>query len=99
MWPWSSKTSLNDIEEHLIRFETRLKAVEVEWDDTYEKIRRTLARINHRYGKVEAAEAAHKESAQQDLLPVPTNGQAGRLLTERQKELQQQILRRRAGGN
>jgi hypothetical protein len=99
MWPWDSKTSLKSIEEHLIRLETRMKSVEVEWEDAYEKIRRTLARINHRYGKVEAAEAAHKESVQQDL-PLPgANGQAGRLLTERQKELQQQILRRRAGGN
>jgi hypothetical protein len=99
MWPWTSKTSLKDLEERLIRFETRVKAVEIEWEDTYEKIRRTLARINQRYGKVEAAEAAHKESAQQDLLPVTTNGQAGRLLTERQKQIQQEILKRRAGGN
>jgi DNA anti-recombination protein RmuC len=88
--------AVSDLDERLSKLERAQKAVEMEWDQAWEKLKRMMGRISKR------SELAERES---DSTPAPTmrddaNGTqapTGRL-SDRQREIQQHILRRRAGG-
>lgn len=92
---WKSREKL--VLELVARVEKLERAwhdVEVEWDNVYDKIVRMNARLRERQRAIEKAEADGGEQA----APVATGSPPGRLLTPRQMELQQHILKRRAGG-
>ena len=93
----SPQRRLNKFQESLDELERRVKAVEMEWDLAYDKLHVMLGRISKRAEKLhnEAEDNGKLAPLPADQTRVPTIGSA---LTPRQKELQQQILRRRAGG-
>lgn len=69
-------------------------SLEAEWSNTYDKLRAMMQRIAKR---AEVAEKAVSAGAPDAAAPSP-QGVGGRLLTARQLQIQQQILRRRANG-
>jgi hypothetical protein len=80
--------------------ETRLRAIELDWEEVYEKIRRTLQRITKRAEYIEKHETPAESPP--ELTPPGMNGSSvspatGRL-SDRQRAIQQQILKRRGGG-
>ncbi len=94
--------SKNKDSERISRLDDKLETLkrdfqnlELEWTNFYDKARRMLARVAKRAEIVEKADAEEAPTAP-TLLPIggPNTGR----LSDRQKEIQQQILRRRAGG-
>ncbi len=100
MWGFASSRKVSQLEEDLDRLDRRFKALETDWLDVYDKLRRTMARIVKSRAILEAKEegtdgaGAVPPTGTSTLAPTTT----GRLLTPRQLEIQQQVLRRRAGG-
>ncbi len=98
MWGFASSRKVSQLEEDLDRLDRRFKALETDWLDVYDKLRRTMARIVKSRAILEAKEAG-TDGAGADapdgsaLAPTTT----GRLLTPRQLQIQQQVLRRRSG--
>jgi hypothetical protein len=99
VWPFRAKATNSDLLERLSDLERRFKQLEGEWDDHYDKQRRMLGRIVKSHAKLEEKDAAAVDSEIPSGLDgaVPEGNGHG-FLTPRQKQLQQQILRRRAGG-
>ena len=97
MWWFREKPSVKALDERLEHLERAFKALELEWDDTYDKLRRAMGRVVKSRAILEAAEKNSEAEA-----PAAANGNdqmsRGRLLNPRQMELQQKILRRRGGG-
>ncbi|SRR6266849_1429963 len=96
MWWFSNSRSAKALDERLTSLERAFKALELEWDDTYDKLRRAMGRVVKSRAILEASE---KNS--EVVSPTGANGDAlssrGRLLTPRQMEIQQKILQRRGG--
>jgi len=97
---WRHTKALRELTERVESLERQFKAIEAEWDDTYDKIRATMQRIVKR---AEVAEklAAKNDAAQAELIPSDPaveaealNGASG--LTPHQRAIQQDILRKRA---
>ena len=85
---------VRDLEERCDTAERALKQLRAEWDDTYDKIRIAMARIVKRAAVVEAAEEPGKRELTPTAEPTSFNG---RMLDDRQRAIQSDILRRRAG--
>jgi hypothetical protein len=102
MWPFPAKIQEKGAEKDPRTIESRMRALELDWEDTYERIRKVLQRISKR---AEFVEKHERESEPNEpggapatsSHPAPPGVFAGRL-NDRQREIQQQILRRRAGG-
>ncbi len=85
------------LEEGLKRLERDFKAMELEWDEVYDKLRKAMGRVVKNRAIMEGKEEGDNGAgATANPALAPTTG--GRMLTPRQLELQQQILKRRAGG-
>lgn len=83
---------VSELEQALNKLKTDFERLEFEWIQT----RHSLKKLAGRLAKSEALEQAREEPrAEAPPLEVP-NGQGG-LLNDRQRNIQQQILRRRAG--
>ncbi len=99
MW-WQKRETreISALDDKIERLRRDFQNLELEWTNFFDKARRLLQRITKRAEVVEKAEAAEAEKTDGSApLLVPSNPVAGRL-TDRQREIQQQILRRRAGG-
>ncbi len=84
------------LEEDTRKLRRDFEGLEMEWTNAYDKLRTMMQRIAKR---AEVAEKAEAEQIEQPLsAAVSTDNRGGRLLTSRQAEIQQQILKRRAGG-
>lgn len=98
LW-FSNSRSAKALDERLQTLERAFKALELEWDDTYDKLRRAMGRVVKSRAIMEAAE--NSDAAVARVSPAAANGNdqasRGRLLTSRQMELQQEILKRRSG--
>jgi hypothetical protein len=97
MWPFSAKSVPSDEKSDPRPLESRMRALELDWEDTYERIRRVLQRISKRAEVIEKAEKSREGSDANPLEePTPDAGSPimGRL-SERQRSIQQQILKRR----
>ena len=96
MWPFGEKPGVRALDERLTALERAFKALELEWDDTYDKLRRAMGRVVKSRAIIEAAE---KTSDAEEPAEANGNDQVsrGRLLNPRQMQLQQQILKRRGG--
>ncbi len=94
---WRSRDSerISALDEKLEKLKRDQANLELEWTNFYDKARRMLARVSKRAEVVEKADA-EEATATTPLLPIggPNTGR----LSDRQREIQQQILRRRAGG-
>lgn len=87
---------LDVLEDDLKRLQRDFQALELEWGNVYDKLRKAMGRIVKSRAIIEA-----REDAEEAVGPkaVPSNNPpGGGFLNPRQKEIQQQILRRRAGG-
>jgi hypothetical protein len=98
VWFWRSKPQLafNALEERLAKLERDQKNLEMEWSNAWDKLKRMMQRIAKR------AEVAERGAENDDSSTPAVNGgtespSTGRL-NDRQRQIQQQILRRRAGG-
>lgn len=96
MFTFGTKRRIEELEEGLKRVTRDLQALELEWGNVYDKLRKAMGRIVKSRAIIEAKEP--------DQEPVPVapqvvgRGHVGGLLTDRQRDIQQQILKRRAGG-
>jgi hypothetical protein len=89
------RKALSEVTERLETVERQLKATKLEWEDTYDRLRRLMGRVAKRALR---DEANVDSEAVEDTAPAPERPSTfGGGLTPRQRELQQQILRRRAG--
>jgi hypothetical protein len=85
---------LSAVEDEVARISRDLKAVVTEWEDMYDKLLKTYRRLARERAKLEQ----HDSQNEEESVAEPTNGTAtGSSLSPRQKLIQQQILRRRAG--
>ena len=106
MWPFPAQIDRKEPEKDPRTIESRMPALELDWEDTYERIRKVLQRISKRAEFVEKAEARAAEKANGESVDVegsPHSTNVGRtpvggMLSQRQKDIQAMILRRRAGG-
>lgn len=92
----TTKNRVRSLEQRLEDLEGHFKSLEVEWDSVYDKLRVAMARLRKR-AKIAELESAEANDGGGQAAQV-TTGSAGRLLTPRQMEIQQQVLKRRAGG-
>jgi len=94
VWRLYSDSRVSRLEERLAKLESELKQATLDFDELWQKCRKLLGRtVKERV----SIESAHQP---EEVVEVP-NGQGGTprgFLTERQKQFQQQILRRRGGG-
>jgi hypothetical protein len=102
MWFSDSSASrtrelVGEVVEHCEKLKRRVDALELDYEALYDKVRSALQRISKRAEVVEKAGhltegAANSLSGSEDQQP----GNGGPL-TPRQKQIQQQVLRRRMG--
>jgi predicted transcriptional regulator len=91
---FSAFRSNSELQERVEKLERELRVVQLDWDELYAKCKKLLGRV--------AKERATMEKLEPENAPAETElspGEPSRFggLTPRQRELQQQILRRRAG--
>jgi len=93
-----AREGLQDLEQRFGELEHDFKMLKLEWEESYEKIASMLRKLGRR------AEAIQKEadggrtplSPEEEALVVDGN-HTPQFLSPRQRALQQQVLRRRAG--
>lgn len=92
-----AENRFSELEERLDKVERAMKALQLDWDNTYDKVRQMMGRISKR------AEQLHDEAESNGkLYPAPETPPDGlpegvpRTLTARQAAIQAQILRRRS---
>lgn len=99
MWPFQAKSGAKASTSDERTLESRMRALELDWEDTYERIRRVLQRLSKRAEYIEKKEGREPNSSVDSREePTPNTGGPwmGRL-SDAQREIQQRILRRRAG--
>jgi uncharacterized coiled-coil protein SlyX len=86
MWPWTRSGPAEDNDARLTALASEVKALRLEWEDTYERLSRLLERLrkrDERAAKAEPAEepdrapaarAAHPKADLYRLLRERTNG-------------------------
>ncbi len=89
---------LGKLEEDLSGLDRRLKALELDWNDVYAKLRRIMSRISKTSAIIDAKERAEEEGIEAPSTSPDGSSPHGPFLSSRQRFIQQQILRRRAGG-
>lgn len=89
---WKLFISKRELLERLERLERRFLELIDEWDDAFDRIRRAENRIKERRAKLPEPEGAASNGE------ASAGAEVGGFLTPRQRTIQQQILRRRAGG-
>lgn len=92
---WSAPKRLKGLEEDLAETRSEVKALRLEWDETYEKLLKLYRKTAAERAKLEKQDSP--EGPEPDMEPQQGNGEGPSLLSPKQKLIQQQILRRRAG--
>lgn len=92
LW-FKSSRSIAALDEDLKSLRRDFQALELEWGNVYDKLRRAMGRIVKSRAIIEEKEQQEEGSA----APLPM-GMHGTSLTPHQMQLQRQIMRRRAGG-
>ncbi len=85
---------LERLEDAVDRLEHDFKALEMDWQTVYDKVRKAMGRMVKSSAIMEAREMGEEPESAANPGTTPN----GRLLTPRQMQIQQQILRRRTGG-
>lgn len=82
-------------QEGLEKLQRDLKALQLDWENTYDKLRTMMQRIAKR------AEAVQQSEEDSPLPEMGAPGNGGQImhgaLSPRQRQIQQDVLRRRAG--
>ena len=92
---FSRSESLSGLRDEVERLSTKVKALQTEWDDFYDKAAKILRRIGRDRAKLEESESTQQPNGEAQN-ESPEQAPFG-FLTPRQREAQQKILRRRAG--
>ena len=95
MWRLYSDSRVSGLEERIEKLENALRQSALDFDELYQKCRKLLGRVVKERASIEAHETP-KEPAK--LEAAPNGGTPRGFLTDHQKEIQQNILRRRSGG-
>lgn len=95
MFAFKATRKLKQLEEDFEQLTHRFKMLEMEWIDTYDKVRKAMGRVVKDRAIIEQHETSSKPELPEPALVNPDDHRG--FLTERQKIIQQQILRRRAG--
>lgn len=86
---------IQTLENRIDKLESAIRSLQVEWDDVYARIRRVLSSVAKRDAMLASREADQGNGP----TVIPSEGPArSAFLTPRQLQLQQEILKRRAGG-
>jgi hypothetical protein len=93
MWPWKHNTSNRELLERVESLERRFKTLLADVDEYFHLVRRA----ENRMAKKAAAQPEETEATNGTANSQPQPFFEGGPLTPRQKEIQQAILRRRAG--
>lgn len=72
-WPWSGPKPDPELEQRVSRLEGRMKSIEVEWDEWFDKYRRLYARLAKRVQQ----QREDDETASQDAPGPLFSHQAG----------------------
>jgi hypothetical protein len=88
---WKLRKRVEAAEDRLSTAESTLKKLEMEWSDTYDRLRRTMSRVVKRAER-EAVDAAADPLTPENSAPVSGG------LSPRQRLIQDQIMRRRGNG-
>ncbi len=86
------------LEEDLRKLKRDMEGLELEWSNAFDKLKVMMQRIAKRAEVAEKAEAQGEQTVEPGSAATSLDPRSGRLLNPRQTEIQQQILRRRAGG-
>ncbi len=89
---------IDELGESLAKLKRDFQDLEMEWTNAYDKLRSMMQRIAKRAEVAEKAQEQSEQTTEPGATPISADPRSGRLLNARQAELQQQILRRRAGG-
>jgi len=86
---------VKSLEESLGRLERAFQQLDLEWVNAYGKFRKIASRISH---DQDVIDSRHSETGTADGdSPPPGGNTIGGPMSAHQKQVQQQILRRRAG--
>ncbi len=91
---WEAVRGLTEASEKL---EREMKGLRLDWESAYDKLQRLAQRISKRAEVVEKAEAAARPGVNGDGATPLEPLHSGHALTDHQRQVQQAILRRRAG--
>ncbi len=94
MWRLYSDSKLSRLEERLEKLESDLRSATLDFDELYQKCRKLLGRTVKERASIEAAQERKEEPA----AVSDGSGNVRGFLSEHQRQIQQQILRRRGGG-
>lgn len=95
MWGFGASRRLQALEEDFQKLHRDFLSLELEWSNVYDKLRKVLGRVVKSRAIIEQAEG--QEAVEQPPIPTMGTGVHG-LLTPHQRQIQQNILKRRAGG-
>jgi hypothetical protein len=96
MWPFKSKPEPGVLEETKRQLESRIRTLEGEWDDTYERFRLLYARLSKRVKQLDQApEGEAPQAVESDNVVPSADGVAGLSLSPRAQQIQNKILERR----
>jgi len=94
VWRLYSDSRVSRLEDRIEKLESDLKAAALDFDELYAKCRKLLGRTVKERASIEAAE----ERKEEPVLVPDGSGNVRGFLTDKQRIIQQQILRRRGGG-
>lgn len=94
---WKLKRRIDSMEDTLQKLVGSCQTLELEWINAYAKFKKIAARITKDQAVIDSREEGNSQE-RPGLAEAGASTHPGLLLTPRQKELQQNILRRRAGG-
>lgn len=84
-WGQSAKNETSDVLERLERVERRLKDIELEWENFFDKARRMLQRISKRAERVEEFERREETPPTQTPEPKVLDPISARILARRSR--------------
>lgn len=96
MWPFKALYGAKQLRDELEELKSDFRRLRIEWEEVLESLERRAASLRAR----ERHERAKVPPEEPLASGEPANGSetpSGRLLTPRQQQIQQQILRRRSG--
>lgn len=96
-WFHKDDSRVSDCLERVAKLERAYRELELDWNNTYDKLRTMMARIAKRAEFVQN----HERPQDPEGSDLPTDSSVSPLwskLTPRQKQIQQQVLQRRANG-
>lgn len=97
MWPWKRQPSNLEVVERLESLERRFKTLTADVDEYFQMVRRAENRIKSKERKLQLEEPTSEEAAVEAAPVLTVASFPNTTLSDRQKQIQQQILRRRAG--